>query len=310
MGAIDARALEGDLSGAPAQWRAIDPAKLSEAERTRRECLIDRFGGSPRAAAKSGDEFLDGLLELYRDYWTDSMLKRGKKEALEARLHAGLDGLRARYGKSPAAGTLDDAVDAIATLLEARNLHAITGVTLPYYELMAWRTNDERIHDITLPDDRVKVKVVLMDGFSSLGWGAWATCDRSFSGGWATKEAIFAVRQAYDLESETYRVSLLAHEGQHFADYVRFPKLEQPDLEYRAKLTEIVLSETSTHELLATFAANAGDSRDAPHAWANGQVIANLRAALGADPLTADLARVRGAARELLAASTKRHNSR
>jgi hypothetical protein len=309
MGAIDARALEGDLSGAPARWRAIDPAKLSEAERTRRECLIDRFGGSPRAPASSGDDLLDGLLDLYRDYWSDSLLKRGKKDALEARLHAGLDGLRVRYAKAPAAGTLDDAVDAIATLLEARHLHAITGVTLPYYELMAWRTNDEQVHDIALPDDRVKVKVVLMDGFSSLGWSAWATCDRSFSGGWATKEAIFAVRQAYDLESETYRVSLLAHEGQHFADYLRFPKLEQPELEYRAKLTEIVLSETSTRELLATFATNAGDSRGAPHAWANGRVIADLRAALGADPLTADLARVRTAARELLVASTKRYKA-
>src|SRR5205085_9777810 len=62
------------------------------------------------------------------------------------------------------------------------------------------------------------------------------------------------------------------HEGQHFADYAQYPKLEQPELEYRAKLTEIAMSQSTTAELLQRFAALGGTRRAVPHAFANRQV--------------------------------------
>ena len=116
------------------------------------------------------------------------------------------------------------------------------------------------------------------------------------TGGWAKPDALYAVRASYDLASEEFYVSYLAHEGQHFADYARYPMLEQPELEYRAKLTEIALSTTTTATLLANFASLGGDSRDSPHAFAARRVTIALQGV--------PMERVREAAVEKLRDST------
>ena len=306
MSEFDSHALQGDISrDAPALYN-LDPATLPPAERARRECLLSRFADRRRVEPGTGDPFVDTLLDAYREYWTDSLLHRGDTVTRETRLHKKIDAARGKYAGALEKLTLDESTQTLVPILESRNLFAIAGVTLPFYELMVWRTNDTRTYDVALPERTVAVKVVLMDGFASLGWSAWATCDRSYSGGWTTRAAIYAVRQAYDLDSEAYRVNLLVHESQHFSDYERFPKLEQPELEYRAKLAEIVRSEASTRELVARFASQGGDSRLVPHAWANAQVTADLGRTLGPDLATADPAALRSAAERLLRESSAR----
>jgi hypothetical protein len=114
----------------------------------------------------------------------------------------------------------------------------------------------------------------------SLGWLGYAICDFHHTGGWATPERLFAVRSAYDLDAESFKVSYLAHEGQHFSDYRRFPTLTQPDLEYRAKLVEIAKARSSLYDLLAAFIANGSDSREQPHPWADRQVVNQLAASV------------------------------
>lgn len=304
LGDFDAHALQGDISRDLPGLRALDPATLGESERARRECLLSRFVDGRHPPPAAGDELVDALLEAYRDYWTASLLRRGERDALEERLHGRVDAARERFAGALPQPTFALTTQTLKPMLEARGFFSITGVTLPYHELMVWRANDVRNYEVALPEQSISVKVVLMDGFVSLGWSAWATCDRSFSGGWATNAAIYAVRQAYDLESEAYRVNLLVHESQHFADYARFPKLEQPELEYRGKLAEIARSESSTRQLVARFAAQGGASRSAPHAWANTQVSQDLRRVLGADPATVDPAAVRAAADALLRESS------
>jgi hypothetical protein len=304
MDAFDAHALQGDISRDVAGLRSLDPATLVATERARRQCLLARFAAGERAPPATGDDLVDALLDIYRDYWTDSLLRRGDKAALEERLHTRVDAARERFAGALPQRTFALTTHTLQPILEARGFFSITGVTLPYHELMAWRANDTRTYAVALPERTIAVKVVLMDGFVSLGWSAWATCDGSFSGGWATRAAIYAVRQAYDLESEAYRVNLLVHESQHFADYERFPRLEQPELEYRAKLAEIARSEDSTRDLVRRFASQAGDSRAAPHAWANAHVSRDLQRVLGADPATADAAAIRSAADRLLRESS------
>jgi len=306
MGEFDAHALQGDISRDAAALRGLDPAGLPPGERVRRECLLSRFADRQHVASATGDVLVDTLLDAYREYWTDSLLREADKAALETRLHRKIDAAREKYAGALAKPTLDDSTQTLPPILESRGFFAITGMTLPYYELMAWRTNDTRTYDVSLPERSIAVQVVLMDGFASLGWSAWATCDRSYSGGWTTRAAIYAVRQAYDLDSEAFRVNLLVHESQHFSDYERFPKLAQPELEYRAKLAEIARSEASTRDLVARFASQGGESRDIPHAWANARVTADLRRVLGVDPASADPAALRASAERLLRESSAR----
>jgi hypothetical protein len=156
-------------------------------------------------------------------------------------------------------------------------------MTPPLRELMVWRRETSQAQGVELPGGRIDVKVTLLDDFVSLGWAAWATCDKSHTGGWATEDGIMVVAPAWNLDSEPYRVSLLAHEAQHFSDYRRYPKLSPADLEYRAKLVEIALAEKTQANLLNGFSAGAARDRALPHPFADYWLVARLRARLGTD---------------------------
>ena len=151
----------------------------------------------------------------------------------------------------------------------------------------------------------------MLDNFSSLGWSDFATCGRRGTGGWATSEALFAVRPRYaSIETEEFRVTFLGHETQHFADYARFPGLPQWELEYRAKLTELALATETRARVLRKFTEDQGDDPASPHAYANKLVLVALRERLGlpaGTPLDAvAVPALQGAAVEELRADSRR----
>ena len=59
-----------------------------------------------------------------------------------------------------------------------------------------------------------------------------------------------------------------------------YPKLKAPDLEYRAKLTELAYADTSTYHLMAQFTNASNKIDNAPHPLANWYVIDGLSKAL------------------------------
>ncbi|MGZ5064100.1 MAG: hypothetical protein ACXWG1_00830 [Usitatibacter sp.] len=264
--------LRGDAREGLRRLDAVE-VPLTPKQKTAADCIRERFShaapveGLPPAASE--------ILAAYQDYWRAAMLDPGKAAAAEAALLKTLNAIPTLAGASDHA-SIDSVTDYVADALTAEGLHAITGKTQPLYELMIWKVEETRVYDIALPERGVAVKVVFLDDFASPGWSGWATCGVAQTGGWAKPDALYAVRSSYDVGSEEFRVSYLAHEGQHFADYEDYPLLEQPELEYRAKLTEIAMSSGTTSKLLAGFASMGGTSRDAPHAFANRQVTLAL----------------------------------
>jgi hypothetical protein len=275
--ALDA-ALDADMPHALELLAALPRQRLSPRDAATAACIRERFGGVDPAARTDLPAPAGEILAAYRSYWRRMLLREVPAPEAEAALRARLDAL-----VPPAAGTardLDAASDAARAAIDATGLHALAGVTSPLYELMLWRTQTTTRYEVALPEGRQDVTVVFLDDFVSLGWAAFATCDRAHTGGWAKSDALYAVRSVYELGSETFRVSYLAHEGQHFADYRRFPKLAQPELEYRAKLTELALADATTLDLVTGFATGYGSDRDVPHHYANGWVARNLAARL------------------------------
>lgn len=55
-----------------------------------------------------------------------------------------------------------------------------------------------------------------------------------------------------------------------------FPRLTSADLEYRAKLVELVKSQETTYELIKKFIGNAAKTQSNPHAYANYYLISRL----------------------------------
>jgi hypothetical protein len=127
-------------------------------------------------------------------------------------------------------------------------------------------------------------------------------------------DAVYAVAADYDLNSEEYRVSLLVHESQHFADLKQFPKLPSWELEYRAKLAELWAADETRTKLLLEFAQAQSDDMNSPHTYANKRVIISLRKQLAIDE-TSDLPaapgeRIKEAARAILIENSKKLSER
>ena len=125
--------------------------------------------------------------------------------------------------------------------------------------------------------------VKLLDGFIARSWIDYLSFGEIGSGGWADGDGyINCVKSAWDFESESFRVSLLKHEAQHAQDLKTDKNMSSEDLEYRAKLVELIYSKE--RNLLKSFASEA-DSADK----SNGHAMAAYRILQGfADVLVVD----------------------
>jgi hypothetical protein len=306
-----ASALQGRGNEAVATLQSIAPDKLPERYAPTRGCMLQRLGARTVPAINLSDPFLARVLPAYREYWLRSLRAEHPLADNEAWLLAALNHLVKSEGGTPAA-TMDELEPRLAALIVSHGYHPLLGLTRPLRELMLWRTETEARYDVTLPETTEEVTVVFMDDFASLGWAGFATCDRHHSGGWTKPDRLYAVRGAYDLASERFRVSYLAHEAQHFSDNRRFPALAQPELEFRAKLVELAVARISAYDLLDAFAGNVGDDVAVPHSYANARVVREMgRRLLPAAPKTpawreVSIERINRAAAEMLREDTAR----
>ncbi|HSI56950.1 MAG TPA: hypothetical protein VLA16_05300 [Ideonella sp.] len=298
----DSAMLQGDARAALAALAGVAAREFRGKDASERACLIERFDRAtpPTLSTPVHDAFTGQLIEIYRAYWWRALRAPGEREAEDAGL---LQRLRSLLGGSASeAPDFDALAPALTARLQAAGYHALpAGRTPPLQELMIWRQQDSRDVTVLLPESVQPVRLVLLDDFVERGWSHYARCGHGSSAGWATPEGLYAVRPAYgDLEGERFRVSLLGHEAQHFADYLRFPGLASWELEYRAKLTELALAETTQDHLLSRFGAAQSDDLDSPHTYANRRVLRALAERLPQGVAQAGVAALQAAAKAAL----------
>jgi hypothetical protein len=307
-------ALQGDLQSAHELFE-VEPAELTREEaelagrfRTRFVLRNEPFP-DPEVPTTP---FVRGVIAAYRTYWTKALMGEVSGEDAEGFLAGSLRPLLADRGVTEKIPD-GEVLDRVRTEIERDGLHALGGMTRPHFELMLWAYQDSTHYEVELTDTVQPSTVVFIGDFLVRGWSHFATFGRASTGGWATKEVLYCLRDDYDLESEKFQISYLKHESRHFADYLRFPALEQIDLEYRGKLTELAYARSSLFKLLEHFAASGKRNRNAPHSFANHAVVRDLsRVLLGEETIevgrfqSLEGARINQAARELLAAHTER----
>ena len=112
-------------------------------------------------------------------------------------------------------------------------------------------------------------------------------------------------------------ITILAHEGQHLADYKSFPKLNPPDLEYRAKLAELSKAKEIIYSLIKSFKDKAKYDKKHPHQFAEYCLIRDLSKILFNQDFVSDMKRwesipyekINEASTELLKKNTKQLKS-
>jgi hypothetical protein len=279
-------ALRGDLRPARALLLSVAPESLTARERALAESFRARFvERTEEAPLPDVPPFARDVVAAYRSYWTAALLGDADSTGAEALLRRKLAAAwTARGDVAPADSEI---VERTGDRLDQEGLHHLGGRTLPLLELMLWAREDTTRYEVQLTDGVQPVEVVFVRDFLVKGWADWATFSRASTGGWATSERLFCLGDDYDLGSEKFLVSYLRHEGRHFADYRKFPKLEQTDLEYRAKLTELAFADTSLAALIENFAASAAFDAAAPHSYANACVVRDVGRELFGEDVTA-----------------------
>lgn len=259
---------------------------LTADELSYKKDYLDRFQNHIFPSYPDISAFINTLLSLYQNYWFDSITEiRNEKEA-QSILFNNLIGLINKYHslqeteiKWPIEnvyeiGQLEEIIQVISNQL---GYFVLMGTTRPYAELIIWEKQTEQNFSINLDEGTVNVSIIFLDNFLSHGWLAFATLNRMKAGGWATKEHIYQIgSKPTNIDDEKFKIDILYHEGRHFSDYKFFPNLKQGELEYRAKLTELVYAVDSIYERIKNFLRSAKDDPAIPHSFAAYYVIRSL----------------------------------
>jgi hypothetical protein len=265
-------AISGDLSSFKSliKNRFSDPRELEFVRRSKLR-FTDR-------STSSNSNFVTNLIRIYEKYWINALLRRNGLTKCENDLFKATSDLLRAEGlriTTKDKARIEKRIE--RHLLEQYGLQSLFGVVRPIRELEIWRKSRRRVFHITIPEAKVKVPVHFISGFQARGWLAFATQSVYCVGGWAKTDRLVCNGSIYNQNSETFKISYLAHEAQHFQDYKDYPKLVQHDLEYRAKLTELALAKRTKNQLLKKLSDLAKFGKQSPHSHANYFVIKDLK---------------------------------
>jgi len=250
----------------------------------------------PLVADEARDRWLREALMAYLRYFTRVFERDVPRVAAEATLADELCAVteHARSGDDEAdlAATEAD----VARGFDERGYRFLGGRTPPYMGAYVWSRTEVRPFTATLPGaGPEEVTVHFLHDFLIRGWLHWQTFGEQGAGGWYQQDAeewpdgLYCVAERYpDPETNpAFQVSLLGHEAQHVADHRAFPGLTSVELEYRAKLVELI-GYDSVDDRLRFFVADAADDPERPHPQAAHRIVERLaerlfgRAAAGA----------------------------
>jgi len=222
---------------------------------------------------KSDDLWIRDVLSCYFSYFRFVLTNNSIEEA-EQRLITGLLKLVNIKGEP----SLDEIESQLENIFQDKGYSFLGGETPPFRGPYIWKNTLKREFYVTLPDYEQKVTVYFISDFLLLSWVHFATMGKHHAGGWAKPEGLYYVDvedDPIDINSNWFKICFLKHEAQHLSDYQRFPNLNARNLEYRAKLAEVIYF-PQPYDLIEKFLNEAKDDKTFPHSYAAYSIIKQL----------------------------------
>jgi len=225
------------------------------------------------------DSELNDILLVYQKYYRDAFYLKLPPEEAARQLRERLAEL---FHTAPDS-SLDKLEEMAEMAFRRKSLHALMGRTGGFYGPYIWKTEELKYYKVELPEGTQNYAVKLLDGFIMKSWLDYISFGETGTGGWSNGDGlIHCVRSAYDLESEDFQVSLLKHEAQHAMDKARYMGITNEDLEYRAKLVELIYS--NERKMLERFVRQADTTNaDNGHGLAAARIASEFEICLGKD---------------------------
>jgi len=240
---------------------------------------------TPHIAPGASDAWLRDALMAYLRYFVRIFERDEPVGAAESVLAAELGAVTDRTSTGDDDADMTAAEADLAIGFTERGYHFLGGRTPPYLGAYIWSRTEDRRFTVTLPrGDPEEVTVHFCHDFLIRGWLHWQTFGAQGAGGWYQQDSpdwpngLYCVAERYAEpveENPSFRVSLLGHEAQHVADHRAFPGLSSAELEYRAKLVELIGFE-KVDDRLRFFLTDSADDPERPHPYAAHQIVGRL----------------------------------
>lgn len=279
--------LQGDVAKVLSVLDTLPEERLSFSEKEIKEKYFQRFKHQDEVMNYNTDDvILKDVLKIYQTYWKRALLDKGNVEKYDTELKKSVTSFLKKNNYPTQHDYVKDTLSLkniesnfnqhLKNLLSEHNYYSATGKTAGLFDLFVWSTQVPTEYNVDLPETEITTTIIFLEDVVTMGWEEYASFGKVYPGGWATKEELYAVGKAYDTSTEDFKVSYLKHESQHFADYKKYPLLSGADLEYRAKLTELIYAEETLYNLIRSFIRNASSEGRNPHAFGGYAVIRDL----------------------------------
>lgn len=234
----------------------------------------ERFlSGNEVYKIKSDDLWVRDVLNCYFSYFRYVLTDNSIEEA-EQHLIASLRKLVNIDGEPD----LDEIESQLESIFRDKGYSFLGGITPPFRGPYIWRKTFKREFYVALPDFKQQVTVYFLSDFLLLSWAHFATMGKHYAGGWAKPEGLYYVDigdDPIDINSNWFKFCFLKHEAQHLSDYDKFPNLNARNLEYRAKLVELIYF-PQPYDLIEKFINEAKDDKNFSHSYAAYSIIKQL----------------------------------
>lgn len=245
----------------------------------------------------SGNKIVNDISNIYREYWRVEMMKPLPESRTDSVLYLTIaeylqsNKLTKISNDSLRKNIKDDSV--LKDVIEKEGFKVDFKFRNGFQEIFIWDKESIQKYDVILPKETVQTTVVFIESYHINGYDDFATIGDSQVGGWAEKETatLFCNKGAYDLDSEKFEISYLKHESLHFTDLNNYPNLSPADLEYRAKVIELMYCTAETiYDRISEFALGADKSdRENSHPYANYMLIQNLSKLIFSSDFNSDI---------------------
>lgn len=262
--------LQGNINSAMEYLRSIQPKteKMKEIEQQ----FIHRFySANEQEAIPSIDSWIRNVISAYHNYFRNVLTNQHTIDEAETVLMEKLNNLV----QAEQSLDMDSIEEELAARFSDKGYYFLGGITPPFRGPYIWKKVETLQLDVDIPYARQSVTVHMLSDFLLESWIGFATCENKTVGGWAKEDGLYCNAKRYEsIESEEFQISYLKHEAQHLYDYHQFPDLEPRELEYRAKLVELIY--TKNHSILQKFLMEAKNNPAFPHSFASYFIIKNL----------------------------------
>lgn len=240
------------------------------------------------------DSLLARIMIVYQNYWIEVLMKEITLKSADTKYLNQLTNLLISETDSARHDEIrKDPIEAMSRILEEKGYFTRIDRTGNLMDLIVWTGQAIKTYDVKIGDTKLKVPVVLIDSALSYGWEGFSTFGIFYPGGWTTPDTLYCITKDYDLKSEKFLVSYLTHETQHLYDSKTSGGFKGWELEYRAKLAELSVSDSTTYDLIGAFIKGRKNDRRLSHPYAEYRLIKELSTDIFDSEIVTDISKWR-----------------